>query len=155
MSFLGMRFMGFPFLHGFLIIKYFTLLISSLPMVLTCGRERGLGNQALVPLFSSHQLLHDFSLSPDGSSRTCHTMHLTKSPTWSSWSKSWDWPLPLLPSCCPTFPAHPCFAHPQTRARQDSSPQSSSPLTSPDWPESWVEGEGVSNDAFLLLLGRK
>lgn len=83
-----MRFVGFPFLHGFLSINFFTLLIFSLPVVLICGRGRGLGNQALVAFFSSHQLLHDFSLFPGGSSRTCHTMHLTKSPTSISWSKS-------------------------------------------------------------------
>lgn len=155
MYFLGVRFVCFPFLHGFLSIKFSTLLIFSLPMVLTCGRGRGLGKQALVALFSSHRFLHDISLFPGGSSRTCRTMHLTKSPTSSSWSKSWDWPLPLLPSHCPTFPTHPYFTHPQTRARQDPSPQSLSPLTSPDWPEPWVEGEGLSHDAFLLLLGRK
>lgn len=34
-----MRFMGFPFLHGFLSIKFSTLPIFSLPMVLTSGRE--------------------------------------------------------------------------------------------------------------------
>ena len=69
-----------------------------------------LGGPALMALFPVA------SVSAGGSSRTCPTTHLTKSPTSSSWSKSWDWPQPLLPSplllCSSCSP--PIHLHPQT-----------------------------------------
>lgn len=116
-SLLGMKSVGIPSLHGFLNTEFFDSSNLCLPMTPTPGKGGGLPGQhvdmgypALGAWFSRHQPLHD-SVSPGGSSRTCLTMHLTKSPTSSSWSKFWAGPAsPPFPSCGPTYPLlTPCF----------------------------------------------
>lgn len=146
--------MGFPFLHGFLNIEFFDSPNFSLPVF-----PNGTGEGASRPTcghwvtrlrwpHSPAISLSMASLSPGGSSRTCPTTHWTKSPTSSSWSKSWNRPQPLLPS----FPAAQLFLpphtppHPQTTARKDLSPWSS--CLSLIGQKSWVGDEGESNAVF-------
>lgn len=78
------------------------------------------------------------SVSAGGSSRTCPTTHLTKSPTSSSWSKSRDWPQPLLPSplllCSSCSP--PIHLHPPDQSQARPISLVCSPF--PDWPEDQV-----------------
>lgn len=104
--FLGMKFVGFPFLHDLVNNIFFILIIFSFPLLTTFGR----GKRASRPMcgigWPCTPAINLFmtSLSPGGSSRTCRTMHLTKSPTSSSWSKYDTGPcLSCLPSLLPCF----------------------------------------------------